>query len=170
MLKNCPQFVPQEVCLACDGCCRFKDAESLWRPKLTQEEKRIGLAQKIFSLDAVDAKGYLKTVNESGICRCQFFNLKENTCGIYPYRPFECQLYPFILHKMDGKVVVSVHLNCPFVQEMRRTEKFQSFSNDLQKFFQDGETRVFLKGNLSYVGQYEPYKDELEYLFTVFEK
>ena len=34
------QFVPSEVCLKCNGCCRYKQADSVWRPKLGQKDQR----------------------------------------------------------------------------------------------------------------------------------
>ena len=168
MLEHCPQFVPQEVCLSCDGCCRFKDSQSPWRPKLAEEEKRGGLAQKIFTAATFDTGNYLKTVEERHVCRCQFFNLQKNTCGIYPHRPFECRLYPFVLHKSDGKIVMSVHLNCPHVQETDGTEPFKRFvDGELRRFFQEASILEFLKRNPAYAGQYPEFKYELKYLFTV---
>ena len=167
MGKALPQFVPQDVCLSCDGCCRFKDSSSRWRPKLTREEEQHSLAQKIFAKTEIDPDGYLKTAEERGVCRCQFFNLKDNTCPIYKYRPFECRLYPFILHKKDDKIVVSVHLNCPYIHETRNTPKFQAFAGELRQFFEEPSTKEFVKRNVLDIGSYDEYASELDYLFTV---
>ena len=38
MKSNLNQFVPSEVCLHCDRCCRFKEENSAWRPKMAKEE------------------------------------------------------------------------------------------------------------------------------------
>ena len=34
MFADLPQLVPQKICLSCQGCGRFKDARSVWRPKV----------------------------------------------------------------------------------------------------------------------------------------
>lgn len=56
MLQNFKQFVPSNVCLSCDGCCRFKQSDSRWRPHMTKEEQRIALQYNIsekFSIGSV---------------------------------------------------------------------------------------------------------------------
>ena len=51
MIDGCPSFVPSDVCLRCDGCCRFAQAGSIWcahiseteRSQLTELERRQAL-------------------------------------------------------------------------------------------------------------------------------
>ena len=38
MFADLPQLVPQKICLSCQGCGRFKDARSVWRPKVAPGE------------------------------------------------------------------------------------------------------------------------------------
>ena len=171
MINSLPQFVPQKVCLSCDGCCRFKEEESRWRPKLAIEEKelfkeqKIGLAQKIFSRDPVDSQGYLKTVSCSGGYHCTFFNLEKNTCRIYNHRPFECQLYPYILSRKEQKAAIFVHLNCPYVQEKIGSDEFKNYVLKLEQCLLDPEALAFLRGNPQLVGDYAEFQNELEFLF-----
>ncbi|MCI0405004.1 MAG: phosphoribosylanthranilate isomerase [candidate division Zixibacteria bacterium] len=56
MPEELKQFVPQEVCLACDGCCRFKEDSSEWRPKVAKTELDALLAEpdRTLLLDTYD--------------------------------------------------------------------------------------------------------------------
>lgn len=172
MENNLTQFVPSEVCLKCDGCCRFKEKDSVWRPKMAQEEiaqndgKR-GLADLILSKETFSKEGTIKTVTCHGEHLCSFFNPQDHTCRIYFARPFECRLYPFVLTKQQQKAAVFVHLMCPYVQQERRTRHFEDYVVYLKKFFQESEVLAFLERNPALVGDYSDYREELEYLFTL---
>lgn len=172
MFPKIPQFVPQKVCLSCDGCCRFKEENSSWRPKITKEEavaiERAALTDKIFSKESVDSQGYIKALKNGGRCHCTFFNTKDNTCGIYAHRPFECQLYPFLLARKGEEIFISVHLNCPFVQENKDNNSFHQFVGVLKNYFEDEGVRDFLKRNPLLATDYSEYDNELKYIFKVF--
>ena len=130
MMNTLPQFVPQDVCLSCDGCCRFKENDSRFRPKLTIDEvyqlrrEKPSLADKIFSKTTMDDNGYLKAHDVDGACQCHFFDRNTNKCTIYSHRPFECSLYPFVLTKQGESVSLSVHLSCPYIQKEYDTHKY----------------------------------------------
>jgi len=123
MFSNFPQFVPPKICLSCQGCCRFREAESLWRPKVAPGELETNEYKKDLA-KALGEDGYIKTVEGQGQNRCAFLDLGTNKCGIYACRPFECRLYPFVLVKEKDKVVVSAHHACPYVQEKKDSEEF----------------------------------------------
>lgn len=169
MLKDFQQYVPSEVCLKCDGCCRFKEEQSSWRPKAVVGEKdQGGLAEEIFSKDSLDQDGHIKTVPcHSGGYQCSFFQPDGNSCGIYRQRPFECQLYPFILTKDNQETVMDVHLNCPYVQETRNTPPFNRYVLYLQGYFKKREVIDFIRNNPTLVGDYALYQHELERLFVI---
>ena len=169
MLKNLEQFVPSSVCLKCDGCCRFKESASSWRPKVSPAEKKQGgLAEEIFSRNSLDRTGRIKTVACSGGgYQCSFFNPQGNNCSIYQKRPFECQLYPFVLTQDNNKTVIDVHLHCPFVQETRNTPVFDRYVRYLEGYFKRKEVLDFIRENPALVGDYTNYRDELEYLFAI---
>src|SRR5665213_3654294 len=97
------QFVPSEVCLKCKGCCRYKEADSIWRPKLGSSDQQ-SLAAIITAGDVLDRDGYIKTIQTCGEHFCRFLNSADHTCGIYTKRPFECSLYPFILSQTPDTV------------------------------------------------------------------
>ena len=171
MIDGLKQFVPSEVCLKCDGCCRFKEKESLWRPKIAKEEierlSRHDLFSKIFSKSMVEKNGYIKTTSCGSGHQCHFFENKTNTCRIYGERPFECQLYPFVLTKNKGEVAVDVHHHCPYVQEHRNTQHFQDYADYLKQFFKREDVRNFMAGHSHLVSDYSSHQDELEFLFSL---
>ena len=168
---NVKQFVPSAVCLSCDGCCRFKEEQSPWRPKITEDEiARKGkrdLLSEIYSKDKIDASGHIKTTCSAGHHFCSFFSPQDNTCGVYDVRPFECELYPFVLTKKDGKTIIAAHHNCPFIQMQRNAAEFEAYAAYLKEFFAQKDVLDFLKKNPTLVGEYSNYEEELEYLFTV---
>ena len=173
MLKDVPQFVPQKVCLSCDGCCRFKEHDSQFRPKLVPEEiehvhlAQNDLTQKIFSKAMVDEKGYVRTSACLDGCHCTFFNGNDNTCSIYKARPFECQLYPLLLIKKGNEVAIGVHLFCPYIQEKKDSLLFEDYLERIKEFFTREEVLAFLRRNPSLAGDYDQYQAEIKYLFTI---
>ena len=173
MLENLKQFVPSQVCLSCDGCCRFKEEKSAWRPKVGAAERKhivvdgASLADRVLSKKYVDEENSLKTVPCHGLHVCTFFNPEDHTCGIYQRRPFECRLYPFILAKKEGEIVVYAHGNCPHVQQYRQHPSFQDYVKYLKKYFAQSEVIEFLRQNPFLAGDYSAYESEMEYLFEV---
>jgi uncharacterized protein len=171
MLPGLKQFVPSQVCLSCDGCCRFKEAQSLWRPMITgqerDEQRNPDFARKVFSAQVVDDAGFITTLPLKDSFICYFLNPSHNTCGIYHARPFECQLYPFVLGRNSEESGVYAHLNCPYIQDSWDSPKFLEYKKDLQQFFRQDEVRAFLKRNPCLVREYQPFLDELEFLFPL---
>jgi len=165
------QFVPSDVCLSCDGCCRFKEKESEWRPKVACEEMPSvparGLADVILREDKIDSSGRIKTVPCDGFHICSFFNPDDHACRIHNNKPFECQLYPFILLNTGEKIALSVHLNCPYIQETRNTGAFDSYVEYLKRFFKRDDVLLLVRENPQLAGDYEEYRSELEVLFPL---
>ncbi len=166
MFSDFPQIVPQKICLSCQGCCRYKEAESFWRPKIALAELK-GNEYKIDLIGALGKDAYINTVKEKGQNRCSFLNLKTNKCGVYTGRPFECRLYPFLLTSKNGRVAVSVHLSCPYVQESRHSPEFEKHVGVLKAYLSGAERANFLRDNPALAGDYSEYKDEIEELFTL---
>jgi uncharacterized protein len=160
------QFVPSEVCLKCDGCCRYKEADSIWRPKLGMRDQE-SLADQITGNIVLDAQGYIKTIQACGKNFCRFLNATDNTCGIYTKRPFECLLYPFIISQTPYEVKVYVHLSCPYVQDHLPRADFDAYAAYLKEFFRRDDIREFLLHNKSMFHDYSPYAPELLYLFDL---
>jgi Fe-S-cluster containining protein len=191
MLKNFKQFVPSNVCLKCDGCCRFKESDSRWRPYIglseMKEASHPSLPDRIFGPQAghsqmfgpqaghsqmfgkhvVGADHKINTTPCADGHLCHFLNPGDNTCGIYHARPFECQLYPFLLGREDNQAVLYVHLNCPHIQQHWNDESYQEYSRYLQEFFKRQEAKDFLKNNPSILTDYSEFRDELDTVCTI---
>ncbi len=160
------QFVPSEVCLRCNGCCRYKEEGSAWRPKVGAEDKK-DLAGFITGGDVLDSQGYIQTIQACGEHFCRFLNGTDNTCSIYTQRPFECSLYPFILSQTPDGVKVYVHLACPFVQDHLSSPAYEVHVAYLKEFFHRPEIREFLFRNKAMFHDYSVYAPELLHLFDL---
>ncbi|MCA9408301.1 MAG: YkgJ family cysteine cluster protein [Candidatus Omnitrophica bacterium] len=167
VFADIPQFVEQKVCLSCDGCCRFSDDKTLWRPKVFPTEIKELNKQETIGKEGFTQDGYLKTIAHEQYHRCTFFNCKDNTCQIYFNRPFECQIYPVILHQHNRRIYVCVHLSCPYILEHHGTKKFEQYKEDLRRYFFDDNIYSFLRANASSMGDYSVFSDELEILFEL---
>ncbi len=166
MIQQLKQFVPSEVCLQCDGCCRFKSADSPWRPKLGQGE-RAGLAATITAGDWLDDDSHIKTLRQCGEDMCRFFNASDHTCQVYSARPFECALYPFVLSRSAAGIDVHAHLSCPYVQDTEALAAFEEYIGYLKNYFQSAAVQDFLKRNAGLVHDYSAFAPELRFLFTI---
>jgi Fe-S-cluster containining protein len=160
------QFVPSEICLKCNGCCRYREADSVWRPKLGPGDQA-NLAALITAGDVLDDQAYIKTVQVCGEHFCKFLHKGDNTCGIYTKRPFECSLYPFILSQTPDALKAYVHLSCPFVQDHLPHAEFDAYAAYLKEFFNRRDIREFLSRNKEMFHDYSSFAPELLYLFDL---
>jgi hypothetical protein len=160
------QFVPSEICLKCNGCCRYKEADSAWRPKLGARDQE-SLSELITGDIVLDAQSYIKTIQVCGEHFCKFLNGADNTCSIYTKRPFECSLYPFILSKTPDAVKLYVHLSCPYVQDHLPRADFEAYVAYLKEFFRRPDIREFLSHNKAMFHDYSIYASELLHLFDL---
>ncbi len=168
------QFVPSLVCLSCDGCCRFHDPASGWRPKLgAGEQNSAGPLAGCLDLAAdsrgLDEEGFIRTEADQGQHRCRFLQFKDNTCQVYCFRPFECQLYPFLLIKEGKDFLVGLHLSCPFVQKFFGKEELEAYKLYLNDFLRHPEMIHFLRDNISLFGDYQAWAREWVPVFSLTE-
>jgi Fe-S-cluster containining protein len=157
------QFVPQEFCLKCRGCCRFKEANSAWSPCLLDEEiqdlldKNIAAAsitmdRRIQPIPAPKQEGFI----------CPFLNTQDNKCKIYEFRPLECQLYPFLISMRGNKVLLTLDLNCPYVSENLKSSQLKDYTDYLADFLNSAQQKRILKDNPQLIQAYEEVLDIIE--------
>ncbi|MCX5714566.1 MAG: YkgJ family cysteine cluster protein [Candidatus Omnitrophica bacterium] len=150
------QFVPSEYCLKCKGCCRFKEADSVWVPCLLDEEIQELLDKKIPSA-AISRERRLMAVPdpcaEGSIC--PFLSAQDNECRIYGGRPFECQLYPFIINMRNKKILLTVDLNCPYIEEKINTQEFKEYVEYLAGLLNSAPYLKLFKDNPHILQAYE---------------
>jgi Fe-S-cluster containining protein len=140
------QFVPQKTCLACQGCCRFAQAKSVWSVRLLKEEKK-SLCLSTYNLPLIFASTQQQYM-------CVFFMPCKNKCLKYAQRPFECQLYPFLLNRCGTKVVLAVDTHCPFVQKTMHGKKFSAYAAYLAKLLRTKRYLAIFKDNIHIAGRY----------------
>lgn len=161
------QFVPQEYCLKCQGCCRFKEDNSVWSPCLLDEEI-IGLIDKEgVPAASITVDRRLQPVpNPDGVgFICPFLGTKDNKCKIYSLRPFECQLYPFLINLRKGKVLLTVDLNCPYVYEKINTQETKDYIVYLAGYLNSPKMIKMLKDNPQIIQAYEEVREVAELNF-----
>lgn len=158
------QFVPQEFCLKCRGCCRFKEANSVWSPCLLDEElqelvDKPGIPAASISID----RRIQPVANPRGEdFICPFLETLDNKCKIYIIRPFECQLYPFLINFRKGKVLLTVDLNCPYVYEQINSQQAKEYIAYLTEYLNSGPQRTMLKDNPQIIQAYEEVREVAE--------
>ncbi|MBL8013445.1 MAG: YkgJ family cysteine cluster protein [Candidatus Omnitrophica bacterium] len=165
------QFVPSDVCLSCDGCCRFKEPGTIWRPKLTDEETHeiqgSQLAHIILHQDVRDSGQFIKTKPGCGEHLCHFFNPENHACAIYHGRPFECELYPYVISRSSGETALYIHIYCPFVQKTQGQEIEANYREYLREFFKQKDVLGFLIRNREFLNDYSAYQEELQKVFVI---
>lgn len=150
------QLVPQEFCLKCQGCCRFKEAESVWLPCLLDEEIQNLLDRKEIPSVSISAERRIQPLpnpKAEGFI-CPFLDAAQNQCKIYDFRPFECQLYPFLISMHGQKILLTVDLNCPYVKDNLNTKEFKEYTGYLANFLNSPKQRAILKDNPQIIQAY----------------
>ena len=93
-----------------------------WWPAVSVEIEK-GVIAQMYSLYVMPSSG-----------RCRFLDPLENTCFIYPARPYACRLYPFAIKEAEygaPRVVLGMK-NCPGIGKGNRFNKKQ-FIDDFKK-------------------------------------
>lgn len=158
------QFLPQEFCLKCRGCCRFSQEDSVWAPCLLEEEiqdllDREGLPPASIS---IERRIHLLPNPEGSGFICPFLNIQDNRCKIYDLRPFECQLYPFLINLRGKRVLLTVDPNCPYIKDNLKSKDLKEHTNYLATFLNTPAQIKILKDNPQIIQAYEDVSDTAE--------
>ncbi|MFH0917908.1 MAG: YkgJ family cysteine cluster protein [Candidatus Omnitrophota bacterium] len=158
------QFVPQEFCLKCRGCCRFKEANSVWSPCLLDEEIQGLLDKKGIPTASISIERRIQPIPNPGGTDfiCPFLETRDNQCQIYDFRPFECQLYPFLINLRKDKVLLTVDLNCPYAYEQINSQEAKDYIVYLTKYLNSAALRLMLKDNPQIIQAYEEVREVAE--------
>ncbi len=88
------------------------------------------------------------TVNLSGDnFICKYLELPGNKCKIYPARPLECQFYPFLFNRKNGKFFLALDINCAYVSRYKDNENFNHYIQSLSVIVQTPELGDILRKN-----------------------
>lgn len=143
------QFVSSKTCLACDVCCRFSEADSVWSPVLTEAD-----ILKI-PKDLINKKNKFGLKPYKGIYLCPCFKPKDSKCSIYHDRPLDCMLYPFLLSKKDNQIFLGIDLKCPFLQNKQNNHEFKEFVKYLAEFLGREDIKELIRKNPQIIGDYQ---------------
>ncbi len=150
------QLLDSKVCLSCLGCCRFREAGSAWAPAFLKEEVSAAKAHKIPAGAIAKNNKLMLTHNAGQDCYvCVFLDTSTNFCSIYAHRPFECQLYPFVLNREKDKVYVSLDRGCPFGQQHLDSALLKSYVSRLERYFCSARIKAILRNNPQVIQSYE---------------
>ncbi|MBM3254715.1 MAG: YkgJ family cysteine cluster protein [Candidatus Omnitrophica bacterium] len=151
------QFIAQDFCLKCLGCCRFREPDSCWSPRFLKEEAGELASRNLLNKEQASSdKVPLRLGSEvDKNFLCLFLNPSSNRCQIYSSRPFECQLYPFLINRKGEKIILSVDLNCPFVKERRSTLEFREYAAYLSELLNSPHYQKLLLDNPQIVQKYD---------------
>ena len=157
------QFVPSQVCLKCQGCCRFKEMHSVWAPCLLDEDIQNLLDRDIPpSTLSIDKRILPIPVEGSETYLCPFLSPDDNKCKVYEIRPFECQLYPFLLSVRNKKINLTIDLNCPYASGMVNKKEFKDCVEYLTAYLNSPAQVELLKENPHILQAYEDVLDVVE--------
>ncbi|MCM8813058.1 MAG: YkgJ family cysteine cluster protein [Candidatus Omnitrophica bacterium] len=121
------QYTDSAMCLQCKGCCYFHSPA--WAPRLLAPEKQqIGMEQMSGAL-----------IEDSGRLRCPFLQAASHRCRIYPARPLECALYPFLLSRRNDTLDLLAHRACAVVAETYDTAEFSLYAEYLETVLREPE-------------------------------
>ncbi len=150
------QIIPSEVCLSCQGCCRFAQPETSWSPILLNEEIQRFLEDN-YPPSLLSATKRIRPVPDSisDRCLCAFLSPDDNTCKIYSSRPLDCQLYPFMINDKGKKVFLACDLRCPFVGKNLETGEFKEYIRYLHDFLNSPSVLNLLKNNPQIIQEYD---------------
>lgn len=149
------QFIPEEFCLRCQGCCRFHQSDSVWLPSLLEEDKDKLLKNNVPPFFILSNKKIrLIYSQKQDNFFCSLFDADTNKCQAYAFRPFECQLYPFLINRSNKKVFLAVDSKCPFVKEKQESKIFKEYIQYLADFFNRSDILKILKENPQIIQEY----------------
>ncbi len=122
MKHHLKQLIPSQTCLACEVCCRYPDRQSPMAPVFSREELQkaveLGLPKQSFPTPEHGRGARIRVTAGESCYRCPAFVPGTHECTIYPERPFDCQLYPYLLMFNPNKSKIHLVMDplCPFIQ------------------------------------------------------
>ena len=125
------QLIPPKFCLACDGCCRFNQPETVWAPygiKLVHHKEEIYL--------------------------CPHFEFETRICKIYASRPLDCVLYPFVLDRQGDKIYLALDAKCPFAKARKDAPELKEYAASLLRALCAPTLRAYLEQHKQEIPHY----------------
>ncbi len=163
-IRLVPQLVPSRVCLSCEVCCRFPEADSYLRPYFTAEEVGRAVAAGVEAAHFSDRNGsHVSLVpNPQGEgYLCPAFDPATSHCRIYDVRPLDCQIYPLAVTWNAGRsqVVLGWDTKCPFMRDHAETgdgpADIQAYADRIAALVEQDDSLKRFATNPSLIGQFQ---------------
>lgn len=153
-------LVPQEWCLRCRRCCRFADPEDAQTPAFSVEEVRrasaAGASSEWFRLSPQPPSHEIRVVpHPCGGAQCPALEPGRHQCRIYPSRPLDCQLYPFVVTRdaSQQRLLLAVDTKCPYVQQLGPGRALQEYGWYLTRLLESPAGQRILVENPALAGR-----------------
>jgi Fe-S-cluster containining protein len=156
------KFTSSEGCFSCrDPCCRFHPDNQEYFPLFTREEydKAIerGFDSSLFERVSGSVYRVKLTQREGAYLVCPF-NVAGVRCAIYDVAPLWCRLWPFMLMRQEGRLLLALDVgeDCPQLNGRVGTPEFEEYVDYLRGHLTSQKMRGFLKGYPELVLDYDP--------------
>lgn len=157
-----PQPIPNEICLACDICCRFPERDSFLSPFFTDEEiQRATSLRKeraLFRPIPPSEGGQIIPVPWDSGYRCPFFDPETHFCKIYREHPLDCQLYPYALmvDPTSSGVWLGIDTKCPATDDSDTMERLVTSAARIWEASMSSNLIELLEATPRLVGPHQP--------------
>lgn len=112
------QIITHEQCTRCRECCRFREDRQYFAPLFTDEEIE-QIAATRAEMPTFTPYNESGTVQQIRLVRsqqqdtdypyvCPFLDEDNYRCTIYEVRPFDCRVWPMLLHRRAGRPEVQL--------------------------------------------------------------
>ncbi len=165
MKHHLKQLIPSETCLACEICCRYPDRQSSMAPVFSLKEQQkgveLGLPKQSFPISEPGRGARIRVTEGESCYRCPAFVPRTHECTIYPERPFDCQLYPFLLmfNQEKSNIYLVMDPLCPFIQThydpLSPLNPLEAYSQYLYEYLSRSDVIQWICQNQNLVSEYQ---------------
>lgn len=159
-IEGVQPLVPQEWCLSCRGCCRFADPTDAQTPTLSPVEVRwaceAGAQAEWFPpLATAPSRGIAVVPHEGGF-RCPALEPCTHHCRVYPKRPFDCRLYPFVVtrDRSRQRLLLAADPKCPYVQQLGPSPAMRDYGAYVARLLDAAPGQALLTENPALAGRW----------------
>ena len=161
MIESLHQLVPSEWCLQCRGCCRFPDPEDAQTPAFSPAEVQSALAAggtPDWFQPVTPAPSHSVRLVPHASCgtHCPGLHLPTHQCTIYPVRPLDCQIYPYVVARdaSGERLLLGVDPKCPYVQQLGPSPAVRDVGLYLGRLLEAPEGQAMLGENPALAGRW----------------
>lgn len=161
MIDSVHQLVPSEWCLQCRGCCRFPDPEDAQTPAFSPAEVQSALAAGgtpdwFQPVTPAPSHGIRLVPHASCGTHCPALHLPTHRCTIYPVRPLDCQIYPYVVARdaSGERLLLGVDPKCPYVQQLGPSSAVRDVGLYLGRLLEAPDGQAMLRDNPALAGRW----------------